>query len=235
MAAMLTHGLQALGLDASHLTTVDESVHLAVATASALMRLQARARSAGFDLAVASAYRSYQRQLLIFNEKARGLRTVYNDIGETLSRDACADDQWLHAILRYSALPGTSRHHWGSDLDIYDRAAVDTDYVLQLVPSEYQAHGPFSALTEWLTDLMVRDDAEGFFRPYASDRGGVAPEPWHLSFRPDAAAMADSVSEDLLTAAWRNQVLGFDVEPLALRALVEAQLPQLRARYWQLE
>jgi LAS superfamily LD-carboxypeptidase LdcB len=235
MAAMQTHGLQAMGLDASHLTTVDESVHLAVATANALMRLQARARSAGFDLAVASAYRSYQRQLLIFNQKALGLRTVYNDIGETLSRDACADDQWLHAILRYSALPGTSRHHWGSDVDVYDRAAVDADYVLQLVPSEYQVHGPFNALNEWLADLMVRDDAEGFFRPYASDRGGVAPEPWHLSFRPDAAVMADSVSEDLLTAVWRNQMLGFDVEPLALRSLIEAQLPQLRARYWQLD
>lgn len=234
MAAMLTHGLQAMGLDGSHLTTVDESVHLAVATANALTRLQARARSAGFDLTVASAYRSYQRQLLIFNRKAVGLRTVYNDIGEALPRDACTDDQWLHAILRYSALPGTSRHHWGSDIDIYDRAAVDADYTLQLVPSEYQTHGPFSALTEWLTDLIVRDDAEGFFRPYTSDRGGVAPEPWHLSYRPDAVAMADSVNEDLLTAAWRNQILGFDVEPLALLSLVEAQLPQLRARYWSL-
>ena len=26
----------------------------------------------------------------------------------------------LHAILHWSALPGTSRHHWGTDLDIYD-------------------------------------------------------------------------------------------------------------------
>jgi hypothetical protein len=29
----------------------------------------------------------------------------------------------LHAILHWSALPGTSRHHWGTDLDIYDPTA----------------------------------------------------------------------------------------------------------------
>ena len=235
MAAMLTHGLQAMGLDSSHLTTVEESVHLAMPTARALGRLQARARAAGFDLAIASAYRSYQRQLLIFNQKAAGLRAVCNDVGDTLSRDELADDEWLHAILRYSALPGTSRHHWGSDIDIYDRAAIDTDYVLQLAPSEYQSHGPFAALSDWLADLIARDDAEGFFRPYADDRGGVAPELWHLSYRPDATPMMSGVSDRLLTAAWRNQMLGFDVEPLALVALVEAQLPQLRARYWQLD
>ena len=29
--------------------------------------------------------------------------------------------------------------------------------------------------------------AFGFFRPYTTDRGGVAPEPWHLSYAPVAA------------------------------------------------
>ena len=235
MAAMLTRGLQAMGLDSSHLTGSDESVHLTTNTAQALLRLQVRARAAGFDLAVASAYRSYQRQLLIFNQKAAGLRSVCDDVGQPLSRDQLSDSQWLHAILRYSALPGTSRHHWGSDIDVYDRAAVDTDYVLQLVPNEYQAQGPFAEMSDWLADLIARDDAEGFFRPYAVDRGGVAPELWHLSYRPDAVAMAGSINEELLTAVWRNQMLGFDVEPLALVDLVEAQLQQLRARYWQLD
>jgi len=27
-------------------------------------------------------------------------------------------------------------------------------------------------------------DQFGFFRPYRQDKGGVAPEPWHLSYKP---------------------------------------------------
>ena len=32
------------------------------------------------------------------------------------------------AILLWSALPGASRHHWGTDFDVFDRAAVPPDY-----------------------------------------------------------------------------------------------------------
>ena len=38
----------------------------------------------------------------------------------------------------------------------------------------------------------------GFYRPYASDRGGVQPEPWHLSYAPVARAGAGSVLARLL-------------------------------------
>ena len=44
------------------------------------------------------------------------------------------------------------------------------DYQLQLQASEYTGDGPFAAL-DWLADLIARDDAEGFFRPYQPDTG----------------------------------------------------------------
>ena len=56
-------------------------------------------------------------------------------------------------------------------------------YKLQVVPAEYHAGGPFHRLTTWLDAHM---HAFGFFRPYTTDRGGVSPEPWHLSYAPVA-------------------------------------------------
>ncbi|MEL7047044.1 MAG: D-alanyl-D-alanine carboxypeptidase family protein, partial [Pseudomonadota bacterium] len=44
----------------------------------AFTRLQAAAARAGFDLRIASAYRSFERQRLIWNSKLDGERPVYD-------------------------------------------------------------------------------------------------------------------------------------------------------------
>ena len=109
---------------------------------------------------------------------------MLSDDDRLLDRSEFEDSEWLDRILRFSALPGTSRHHWGTDIDVYDRAALSVGQRPALLPSEYQAKGVFARLGEWLKEHMARDDAEGFFRPYDVDTGGVSVEPWHLSFRP---------------------------------------------------
>ena len=81
----------------------------------------------------------------------------------------------------YSALPGASRHHWGTDLDIYDAAAIDESYQVQLSTEEYSANGPFARLVAWLDEHAHR---YGFFMPYQAYQGGVAAEPWHISYQP---------------------------------------------------
>ena len=96
-------------------------------------------------------------------------------------------EQQLHAILRFSAIPGTSRHHWGTDLDVFDAAALPQDYQLQLSPQEVAPGGMFDPLHCWLDQRMAAGEVHGFFRPYGQDRGGVAPERWHLSYAPMAA------------------------------------------------
>jgi LAS superfamily LD-carboxypeptidase LdcB len=115
------------------------------------------------------------------------------------------------AILWWSALPGASRHHWGTDFDVMDLAALPPGYRIQVVPAEYQAGGPFHRLTTWLDAHM---HAFGFFRPYATDRGGVSPEPWHLSYAPLALAAQRTLSparlREVLAAAdidGRDEVL----------------------------
>jgi len=156
------------------------------------------ARRAGFDLAIASGYRDYQRQLTIWNAKAQGERPVFDSNGNPLQ---LADlDEWgrLQAILRWSALPGASRHHWGTDIDVYDKAAVPDHYRVQLTPDEVADDGPFGPLHRWLDERIAGDAARDFFRPYAHDRGGVAPERWHLSYTPIAARYQRQLRPDQL-------------------------------------
>jgi hypothetical protein len=74
-----------------------------------------------------------------------------------------------------------------------DAAALPAGYQLRVVPAEYQPGGPFARLTTWLDANM---HAYGFFRPYATDRGGVSPEPWHLSYAPVAARAQAAIRMD---------------------------------------
>lgn len=217
---------QLTGRDDSHLLALAGGHRLQPAAAAAFTRLQLEAADAGFQLAIASSYRSYERQRLIWNGKAAGQRPVHDDAGNQVSVLALPAAERIRAILRYSALPGTSRHHWGTDLDIYDAAAVPADYALQLTPQEVADDGPFGALHRWLDARMEEGSSEGFYRPYDRDRGGVAPERWHLSYAPVAVSCAGRLTAERLRACWDR-----DAEPLLLREELEARLPELLAQY----
>jgi LAS superfamily LD-carboxypeptidase LdcB len=148
------------------------------------LALRAAAAVEGIDLQAFSSFRDFDRQLGIWNAKFRGKRPMQDRSGQPLDALTLTPAERVTAILWWSALPGASRHHWGTDFDVMDAAALPADYKLQVVPAEYQPGGPFARLTAWLDAHM---HAFGFFRPYATDRGGVSPEPWHLSYAPVAA------------------------------------------------
>ncbi|HET8710896.1 MAG TPA: M15 family metallopeptidase, partial [Spongiibacteraceae bacterium] len=186
--------------------------------------LQAAAAEAGFDLAIASGYRNYQRQLQIWNAKARGERAVYADDGTELDMSMLSERERVFAILRWSALPGVSRHHWGTDIDVYDRAAVPQAYVVQLSGEEVADTGPFGPLHRWLDERIASDRAFGFFRPYQADRGGVAPERWHLSYAPLAARYQRCLK---LEALWPV----IDSPALALRDTIAENWPAIFERF----
>lgn len=185
-------------------------------------QLCAAAAAAGFAPAIASGYRDYSRQLSIWNGKARGARAVLDGAGRPLALAGFDDWQKAAAILRWSALPGASRHHWGSDIDIYDRAAVADDYAVQLTAAE--ADGVFGAFHRWLDGRIAAGRAYGFFRPYAADRGGVAPERWHLSYAPLAVRCQQRLDR---AALWRE----IDTPALELRDAVAAHWHEIYERY----
>ncbi|MEZ5538893.1 MAG: M15 family metallopeptidase [Pseudomonadales bacterium] len=147
--------------------------------------LVVRAATAGFDLQIASAWRGFDRQLAIWNGKASGQRPVLDAQSQPLDIACLSEDELLFAMLRWSAIPGCSRHHWGTDLDVYDAAAVPADYRVQLTPDECVGTGPFAKFHCWLDEQLQEPNAV-FYRPYHTDCGGIAPERWHLSCKPIA-------------------------------------------------
>lgn len=184
---MLTSVEQALGLDDHHLVDVPgcgqavRRLHSQVV--DDFIHLRERCADEGIQLGIASSYRSFQQQLSIWNAKMRGERAVYDEHGKIIDVTPLSDDEKLPLLLRWTALPGCSRHHWGTDLDVYDMTATTDGYALQLLPEEYIEGGPFAHLGKVLSAWCDTQVTTRFYRPYAKDNGGVAVEPWHLSHR----------------------------------------------------
>lgn len=187
---MLTNA-QILGLDESALSENTEGHKLLSQVHSRFSRMQAQAANDGIDIQLASSYRNFARQLLIWNDKWLGKRPLYRLDGTLLETAALSDQQKLDAILTWSALPGASRHHWGTDMDVYDKTSVQRRQAkFELVGAEYEAGGSCYNLNCWLAEYAADF---GFARPYNTYVGGVAPEPWHLSFQP----IANEIQVDL--------------------------------------
>ena len=168
--------------------------------------LQRAAQKAGFDLKICSGFRSFDRQLLIWNGKASGMRPIMDPFGKPINIQNLSSWQKIQAILRWSALPGASRHHWGTDFDIYDAKAMPEDYQIQLSPAEVQGNGIFAPMHDWLDDYLGSQQT-GFYRPYKFDKGGIAPERWHLSYRPVADQYAEQLNSEMLCARIKNSNL----------------------------
>lgn len=159
------------------------SIHKDIEQPLRLLQQQAM-NEEGIDLQIISGFRSYQKQLDIWNAKARGERQLLDDYGQPINFASLSPEELLHSILRWSAIPGASRHHWGSDVDIYDRSTMPANYQIELTPEEVAPNGIFAKLHKWLDQQIENNCSYDFFRPYDIDRGGVAPEMWHLSYRP---------------------------------------------------
>ena len=185
------------------------------------LALQNAAKNAGFDLTIASSFRDFDRQSMIWNNKFSGSRPVYNKQQQPVDLTKLTDINKCIAIMRYSALPGASRHHLGTDLDIFDKAAVNDDYKLQLTPNEYEQGGPFAPLSNWLNNNLAKF---GFYRPYKHDLDGVAPELWHISHIKQSQLMVDALSEEVLYDCINNsELLG--------KSAILANLPTLYKRF----
>lgn len=190
---------QVMGNTTEHLARKGDYVGVLHAdVARPFSALKAQASKVGFDLKIISGYRSFSRQLGIWNAKAQGERPVLDDESKEIDISQLSSVETMHAILRWSALPGTSRHHWGTDFDIYDAAAIDDNYQVQLIPEETVEGGPFGPMHKWLDEVLPQTD---FYRPYEFDRGGTGPERWHLSYAPIADPCAQKLSPKAILSA----------------------------------
>jgi LAS superfamily LD-carboxypeptidase LdcB len=197
-------------------------IHREVAAPFSLLRKAAN--SAGFDLRILSGFRSFEAQLSIWNRKARGELAVLDSDAVPLNIEELSERELAFAILRWSALPGASRHHWGTELDVFDAVSRPEGYEIELIPEEVDSGGMFGPLHDWLDDRMHDGRAFGFFRPYDRDRNGVAPERWHLSFSPVADVLQENLSVDVLEATIR-------ASDLLLKEVVIEHLDEIFERF----
>jgi LAS superfamily LD-carboxypeptidase LdcB len=210
------------GRTRSHIVALDTPrcvMHFGAITSFLAMR-DAALRE-GIDLVAASGFRDFDRQLAIWNGKWRGERPMLDRDGHPLDPASLEDGARVDAILYWSALPGGSRHHWGSDMDVIDAAAMPEGYRVQLVPEEYARGGVFARLATWLDVNMARF---GFYRPYGTGCGGAGVEPWHLSYWP----VAQEALESLTLPVLRRAIAGSEM--LGRESVLE-RLPEIYTRF----
>ena len=214
--------MQLTGRDRGHIVSLaTPRCLLHAAAVEPLLAMRAAAARAGIDLVPLSAFRDFERQRQIWNSKYRGERPVRDRRGRRVDIGAMTPAKRVETILHWSALPGASRHHWGSDIDVVDGKIVAGGYQPQLEAPEYRRGGPFAALSRWLDDHMRRF---GFFRPYVRAGAGVQPEPWHLSYAPVSHRALAQLSTELLASAIRGAgILGEED--------ILARLPWIHGRY----
>lgn len=159
---------------------------------SPFQTLKSSLNNYGINLSLVSGFRSFEHQLKIWNAKASGKRTLYDKNENELNYKELSPLEIMHAILRWSALPGASRHHWGCEIDVYDHA-IKSKQKVNLTLKE--CDNEFSNLYTHLDNLLLEN---GFYRPYDIDRNGVSPEPWHLSFKSLSEAYLKQYTIDVI-------------------------------------
>lgn len=174
----------------SQYTTKDELIHQDAY--EPLMSLIAAAQADGINLTVVSAYRSYKRQKQIWENKWGG--SANDDTEKALS------------ILKWSSFPGTSRHHWGTEVD------------LNSVKLDYWDSAEGMAVYEWLTQNAPKF---GFCQTYGPNRTkGYSEEAWHWSHIPTAQQYYDQIRHpEILALVTSQNVKGVE----ALRQLGTVQ------------
>lgn len=134
----------------------------------AFQKMAQKAKKDEIDLYLVSATRNFDQQKKIWENKWNG-RTLVN--GQDLSKEKNLIRR-AKTILLYSSMPGTSRHHWGTDIDLNN------------LENEYFEKGEGLKIYTW---LCANAPSFGFCQPYTSrknGRKGYEEEKWHWSYLP---------------------------------------------------
>ena len=147
-----------------------EGIQLRKEAHDAFVEMKKAAYQDGIDIKVVSSYRGYERQRTIFERKY----VLFTEEGlEPLEA--------VDKIIEYSTIPGTSRHHWGTDADLIDASKPTEGDVL--VAEKFGPGGPFEDFKNWMDQ---HSEKYGFYLVYTDNpkRRGFKYEPWHYSYAP---------------------------------------------------
>lgn len=156
-----------------------EGINLRKEAHDAFVAMKKAAYKDGFDVQMVSSFRDFYRQEAIWERKY----IQYTEQDDMQPMDA------IDKIIEYSTIPGTSRHHWATDIDIvdgYQKVAGDV-----LDPDKFEGEGPYAPFKDWLDQ---NSESFGFYLVYTADpkRRGFKYEPWHYSYAPLSRPMLEA-------------------------------------------
>ena len=167
--------------------TSKENIYLQKGAYDAFKDMYEAAAVQGITLPILSATRNFDYQKQIWEKKWKAAAGNKRKLSKKEGRAIAAN------ILRYSAMPGTSRHHWGTDIDL-----------VSLEPSFFETKEGLRIYL-WLKENAPK---YGFCQPYkgkSAGRTGYEDEPWHWSWMP----LSGRYTEDYPRLVQENAIKGF--------------------------
>ena len=163
--------------------------------ADAYTKMKVAASRDGVEFLVVSSYRSFERQLVIWNHKFK-----------INSKDGMDPLENIKKITEYSTIPGTSRHHWGTEIDLVSlQPKVEGDVLLTEL---FEGEGNYVTLKKWMD---TNANSFGFFLAYPNDsiRKGFHYEPWHYSYKPKSKSfLKNYLKIDLKNILMNKNIFG---------------------------
>lgn len=142
----------------------------------AFQEMKKEALKSAIQLEAVSAYRNFNRQKQIWNRK-------YN----RFAQQGISPEAAIKKIVEYSSIPSTSRHHWGTEIDLID-SNIKNRPANVLNEKHFHGEGVFCKMKEWMN---TNSEKFGFYEVYTNNfhRKGFKYEPWHFSYKPVSKPM----------------------------------------------
>lgn len=167
-----------------HTNKPEGEVYLRKEAYSAFIKMYDAAKKDGIKLIILSGSRNFDKQKAIWDGKWKGKYAKVE-----------GDTKRAQEILKYSAMPCTSRHHWGTDMDLNDLSNATFE------------KGKGKEIFDW---LVAHAHEYGFCNVYSakgSDRpNGYEQERWHWSYLP----LAKGFTQQYLATIKLADIEGFE-------------------------
>lgn len=150
----------------------------------AFKKMHGAAAKDGISLVIKSAARNFDYQKGIWERKWNGDRILSD--GTNAAKDISDDIERSLKILEYSSMPGSSRHHWGTDID------------LNSFDNEWFESGEGLKIYNW---LKANASTYGYCQVYcekgAHRSSGYNEEKWHYSYMPESQEILEYAQSQL--------------------------------------
>ena len=151
---------------------------------AAFLKMYEAAKKEGIELKVLSATRNFAAQKGIWEGKWTGTRL--HESKENLAKTTSDPTKRALKILKWSSMPSTSRHHWGTDMD------------LNAFKNEFFEKGEGLKIYNW---LKTNAATYGFCQPYSPKDtkrpNGYNEEKWHWSYLPISKQLTELARREM--------------------------------------